>query len=132
MDGLWSRLPAVRLPAGVSHGLDGDSRSAPHLALPASAGTADGADEEQVSGLLMETGVEHDRQRLQNTSKGRESESTSTISGVFGKKMLNLSISLLLVRRVSRGRVQPIEAVPKPNLLLENQKETKRCDFVLV
>src|SRR5580704_2220976 len=41
------RLPAVRLSAGVLHGLDGDSRAAAHAAVPQSAGAADGADEEQ-------------------------------------------------------------------------------------
>src|SRR6267154_78464 len=41
------RLPALRLSAGVLHGLDRDSRAAAHAALPQPAGPPDGADEKQ-------------------------------------------------------------------------------------
>jgi len=40
------RLPSLRLPPGMPHGIHRDSGPAPQLALPAPAGPADGADEE--------------------------------------------------------------------------------------
>src|SRR6059058_4518241 len=40
------RLPALRLPAGMPHGIHRDSRQTPNPALPTPAGAPDGADEE--------------------------------------------------------------------------------------
>src|SRR6266699_6756106 len=40
------RLPALRLPAGMPHGIHRDARQTPNPALPTPAGTPDGADEE--------------------------------------------------------------------------------------
>ena len=67
------RLPALRLPPRVPHDACSDTGSKAHAAVPASAGAADGADEEpRVSGLLMETGVEYNKQRLHKVSYFRE------------------------------------------------------------
>src|SRR5260370_37442494 len=44
------RLPALRFPAGVLHGLDGDSRTTAHLALSEPVGPPGGTDEEQDCG----------------------------------------------------------------------------------
>src|SRR6266853_1771451 len=44
------RLPALRFPAGVLHGLDGDSRTTAHLALSEPVGPPGGTDEEQNRG----------------------------------------------------------------------------------
>jgi transposase len=52
------RLPALRLLAGMPYGLDSDSGSAPQLALSASAGTPDGADEESHLGFADGNGRE--------------------------------------------------------------------------
>src|ERR1700730_9875812 len=47
----------------MPHGIHRHSRSTPNPALPPPAGTPDGADD-RISGLLMETGVSHNKQRL--------------------------------------------------------------------
>src|SRR5258705_7716311 len=54
------RLPALRLPAGVPHDFDRD----PGAALPEPGAEADGSDEEPGIGLLMETRVSYNKQRL--------------------------------------------------------------------
>src|SRR6516162_5949280 len=58
-----SRLPALRLSAGMPHGAHRDSRPAPHAALPTSAGPSDGADEEPDFGF-----ADGNRSRIQQTA----------------------------------------------------------------
>ena len=50
--------------AGVLHGLHRDSRPAPNAALPTSVGAPMVQMKNRVSGLLMETGVSHNKRRL--------------------------------------------------------------------
>lgn len=56
----------------MPYALDGDSGPAPHIALSALAGASDVQLKNRISGLLLETGVSHNKQRLHKVKYFRE------------------------------------------------------------
>src|ERR1700758_4202398 len=87
------RLLTLRLPARVPHGINGDPRPAPHVALSQPGGQADGADEEPC--LLMETGVNYNKQRLHKVGYFKELMTTNQDVHESIRPLLKLSREMI-------------------------------------
>ena len=99
------RLPALRFPAGVPHDACRDSRPAPHAALPAPAGAADGADEEP--GLRPADGdrSEYNKQRLHKVGYFRELLSANEEVHPSIRPLLKLSRETIVALPENRVRL---------------------------
>src|SRR5713101_1051763 len=120
------RLPALCLLAGVLHGIHRDSREAANAALSALASTPDGADEDRVSRLLMETGVSHNKRQLHRVGYFRDLMASNENIDDSIRPLLQLSRDTItrlqktesvLVRSLQRdpsltARVQRLKTVP--------------------
>src|SRR3977135_2924852 len=81
----------MRLPPGVPHDASSDTGSKAHAEVPASAGAADGADEEPCLRTADGAGVEYNKQRLHKVSYFRELLSSNTEVHPSIRPLLKLS-----------------------------------------
>lgn len=99
-----------------------DSGSAAHLALSAPADSADGADKNRVSGLLLETGVSHNKERLHQVKYFQEllidKEVTQSI-----RPLLRLSHET--IRRLDKTETALIRSLERDPVLVERIKNLK-------
>jgi hypothetical protein len=111
------RLPALRFPAGVLHGLDGDSRTTTHLALSEPVGPPGGTDEDKIAALLMEAGVSYNKQKLHKVGYFRELLATNRDIDEGLKPLLRLCREMVV--RLGKTESALVRSLERDSLLVE-------------
>jgi len=104
----------------VPYGNDGDSRSAPDATLPTSARTPNDPEKNRISGLLLETGVTHNKKRLHQVKYFREllSSNDEIIEGI--RPLLPLSRDTVV--RLQKTEYALVSSLQRDPLLAERIK----------
>src|SRR5436190_16984302 len=114
------RLPALRLPAGMPHGIHRDSRQTPNPALPTPAGAPDGADEESD---LRSTGVSHNKRRLHKVGYFRELLSSNAEVNESIRPLLRVSRDSIV--RLQKTEYALVSSLQRDPLLAERIKRLR-------